>query len=157
MIRGEENRYIPVKELLKVLGLPLFFILKNYTFFWGCLQPYRINKNSTIQQHIKYKMKRIFILTTLFAAICFTLPAQTKPEATEFYSPVPPVVTPGSVFSDAPSDAIVLFDGRNLDQWVNTNDSAAAKWVLADGVMTVNKSTGDIQTRAKFHRFSIAY
>lgn len=100
-------------------------------------------------------MKRILILTALFAAMCFTLHAQTKPEATEFYSPVPPVVTPGSIFSDAPSDAIVLFDGRNLDQWINTSDSTAAKWVLADGVMTVNKSTGDIQTRAKFTDFQL--
>ena len=99
-------------------------------------------------------MKRILILTGLLAPMFYTIHAQektrleAKPEATEFYSPVPPVVTPGSSFSDAPSDAIVLFDGKNLDQWVNTNDSLPAKWVLADNVMTVNKSTGDIQTRS---------
>jgi hypothetical protein len=104
-----------------------------------------------------YKMKRILILTALMAPVFYSVHAQEKgkPEATEFYSPVPPIVTPGGAFSDAPSDAIVLFDGKNLDQWINTNDSTAAKWVLADGVMTVNKSTGDIQTRSKFTDFQL--
>ena len=65
------------------------------------------------------------------------------------------VVTPGATFSDAPSDAIILFDGKNLDQWINTKDSLPAKWILADNVMTVNKSTGDIQTRASFTDFQL--
>jgi hypothetical protein len=82
-------------------------------------------------------------------------PPRMKPEDTEFYSPVPPVVTPGPSASDAPSDAIVLFDGRNLDQWINSSDSSSAKWVLADGAMTVNKSTGDIQTKASFTDFQL--
>jgi len=97
-------------------------------------------------------MKRIVILTALFAAISYFTKAQerSKPEATEYYSPVPPVVAPGNAAGEAPSDAIILFDGKNLDQWVNTKDSTPAKWILADKVMTVNKSTGDIQTRATF-------
>ncbi|MCW3079919.1 DUF1080 domain-containing protein [Segetibacter sp.] len=77
-------------------------------------------------------------------------PQRARPEETEYYSPVPPVVTPGTGFSDAPSDAIILFDGRNLDQWINSKDSTAAKWTLGDNVMTVNKSIGDIQTRSSF-------
>jgi hypothetical protein len=59
------------------------------------------------------------------------------------------------VFSDAPSDAIVLFDGRNLDQWVNSKDSTSAKWTLADNAMTVNKSTGDIQTKSTFTNYQL--
>ena len=102
-------------------------------------------------------MKRNIILTTLFAAIFYLANAQEKgkPQDTEYYSPVPAVVTPGTIISDAPSDAIILFDGKNLDQWVNTKDSAAAKWILADNVMTVNKSTGDIQTRSSFTDFQL--
>ncbi|MEP7373160.1 MAG: DUF1080 domain-containing protein [Chitinophagaceae bacterium] len=102
-------------------------------------------------------MKRIIILATLLVTIFNTIQAQDKgkPEATEYYSPVPPVVTPGSAASDAPSDAIILFDGKNLDQWINTKDSTAAKWILADNVMTVNKSTGDIQTRATFTDYQL--
>ncbi len=102
-------------------------------------------------------MKRIIILTTLFATIFGVINAQQKgkPEETEFYSPVPAVVTPGAHFSNAPSDAIILFDGKNLDQWVNTKDSTRAKWVLGDGAMTVNKGTGDIQTRSSFTDFQL--
>ncbi|MBK5271635.1 MAG: DUF1080 domain-containing protein [Bacteroidia bacterium] len=102
-------------------------------------------------------MKRTIILAALLVSISSLLNAQAtiKPEATEYYSPVPPVVTPGSSFSDAPSDAIILFNGKNLDQWINTKDSTPAKWILADNVMTVNKSTGDIQTRASFSDFQL--
>jgi len=102
-------------------------------------------------------MKRIAILTALLAATFYMAHAQGrgKPEETEYYSPVPSVVTPGGAFSDAPSDAIILFDGKSLDQWVNTNDSTPAKWILADNVMTVNKSTGDIQTRSSFTDFQL--
>ncbi len=102
-------------------------------------------------------MKRNIILTTLFAPIFYLTNAQEKgkPQDTEYYSPVPAVVTPGGNSTDAPSDAIILFDGKNLDQWVNTKDSATAKWILADNVMTVNKSTGDIQTRSSFTDFQL--
>ena len=79
----------------------------------------------------------------LFAGISFLsliAVAQSKPEETEIYTPVPRIVTPGASFSDAPSDAIVLFDGRNLDQWVNTKDSTAAKWVLSDNAMLISQN-----------------
>lgn len=74
----------------------------------------------------------------------------TTPEETEFYEPVPPKVVPGTNGA-APSDAIVLFDGSNLDSWISTKDSTAAKWTLnKDGSMTVNNRTGDIQTKQNF-------
>jgi hypothetical protein len=102
-------------------------------------------------------MKRIVILTALLAAISYIMQAQEKgkPQDTEYYSPVPPVITPGGAPGDAPSDAIILFDGKNLDQWINTKDSTPAKWILADKVMTVNKNTGDIQTRATFTDYQL--
>src|SRR6185437_2324278 len=55
-----------------------------------------------------------------------------KPEETEIWSPVPKVVTPGRTDADPPSDAIVLFDGKNLDQWVTASDSSPARWSVAD-------------------------
>ncbi len=75
----------------------------------------------------------------------------TKPEATEFYEPVPPVVTPGKNGS-APSDAIVLFDGSNLDSWESTRgEGGAAPWTInKDGSMTVANRTGDIRTKQSF-------
>jgi hypothetical protein len=102
------------------------------------------------------EMKQFLILAVLLSGSTLTsmaqaqAPQRAKPEETEYYSPVPPVVTPGTGFSDAPSDAIILFDGKNLDQWINSKDSTAAKWTLGDNAMTVNKSVGDIQTRSSF-------
>jgi Domain of Unknown Function (DUF1080) len=102
-------------------------------------------------------MKRILTTTVFCALTSFFVMAQGKmtPEETEFYSPVPVKVTPGAAFRDAPSDAIVLFDGKNLDQWVNSKDSTAASWTLSDNAMTVNKSTGDIQTKQVFTDYQL--
>jgi hypothetical protein len=103
-------------------------------------------------------MKRFTVLAVTFLAN-FTAQAQgpdkARAEETEYYSPVPPVVTPGTSFSDAPSDAIILFDGKNLDQWVSSKDSSSAKWTVADNVITVNKSAGDIQTRSTFTDYQL--
>jgi hypothetical protein len=43
-----------------------------------------------------------------------------KPEMTEIWEPEVKVVTPSIKLGDSPSDAIVLFDGKNMDQWVET-------------------------------------
>ena len=74
----------------------------------------------------------------------------TKPEETEFYEPKVPIVSP-AIHGKVPSDAIVLFDGGNLDAWVSTVDSTAAKWHLnKNGSMTVSDKTGNIQTKQNF-------
>ena len=78
-----------------------------------------------------------------------------KPQDTEQWSPVPPVVTPGAAPVAAPSDAIVLFDGKSLDQWVSTKDKSPAKWIVADGVLTVSKSAGNIETKRSFRSYQL--
>ncbi|MBB5637948.1 hypothetical protein HDE68_003873 [Pedobacter cryoconitis] len=82
--------------------------------------------------------------------------AQAKHEDTEFYTPVPKKVTPGKTTTDAPSDAVILFDGKNLNQWVMTDDrTQAAKWTVADGKLTVNKKTGNIETKQSFGNYQL--
>jgi hypothetical protein len=96
-----------------------------------------------------------FLLVSIISA---SLLGQQKgdPKATEFYSPVPKVVTPGNATADAPSDAIVLFDGKNLDQWTSVKTPGdPAKWKVADGVFTVNKSSGNIQTKQSFTDYQL--
>jgi hypothetical protein len=74
----------------------------------------------------------------------------TKPEETEVWEPKPPVVSV-NVNTKIPSDALVLFDGTNFDEWVSAKDSTAVKWLLnADGSMTVKDKAGDIQTKRNF-------
>jgi hypothetical protein len=95
----------------------------------------------------------------LFIALLFTTQqifAQGDPKATEVWSPVPRVVTPGKTFADAPSDAIVLFDGKNLDQWESANDTTkAAGWKVAEGIITVDKTKGNIQTKQRFMDYQL--
>ena len=67
----------------------------------------------------------------------------------------PAVVSPGATRAAPPSDAIVLFDGENLDQWVTTNDKSPARWKVADGVVTVNKLAGNIETKRKFRNYQL--
>jgi hypothetical protein len=62
---------------------------------------------------------------------------------------------PGSVADAPPADAIVLFDGADLDAWVNTADRAPAGWLLNDGTLTVNKAAGNIETRRRFDSYQL--
>jgi hypothetical protein len=78
-----------------------------------------------------------------------------KPEETEVWQPVPKVVTPGPTDNAPPSDAIVLFDGKNLDQWVSAQDHSSAKWIVAEGIVTVNKKAGNIETKRKFKDYQL--
>ena len=78
-----------------------------------------------------------------------------KPEETEVWQPVPKVVTPATESNAPPSDAIVLFDGKNVDEWVNVKDKAPALWDVHDGVMTVNKAGGSIETRRRFRNYQL--
>ena len=81
--------------------------------------------------------------------------APTKPEETEVWEPVRTIVNPTGQ-NGAPSDAIVLFDGSNLDQWITARDSTAAQWILnGDGSMTVKDKTGDIQTKQNFESIQL--
>jgi hypothetical protein len=96
----------------------------------------------------------------LFLAVSIPLTAQqpetsAKPEDTEVWSPEPPIVTPGAIDSAPPSDAVVLFDGHNLDEWVSAQDHTPAKWIVANGIMTVNKSAGNIETKRSFHNYQL--
>ena len=71
----------------------------------------------------------------------------TDPKETEVWEPRVPVVNPTAV----PSDAIVLFDGSNFDQWKSSRTGGAVAWNLnEDGSMTVKDKTGDIETKQNF-------
>lgn len=60
----------------------------------------------------------------------------------------PRVIDPGTA-NRAPSDAIILFDGKDLSQWTGT-DGAAPKWMVKDGAMTVVSRAGNLASKQEF-------
>ena len=80
---------------------------------------------------------------------------QPKPEDTEVWRPEPARVTPGSA-GRAPSDALVLFDGKGMDEWVSSAAPAKpAGWTVADGVFSIQPGSGDIQTKRSFGDYQL--
>ncbi len=98
-----------------------------------------------------------------------------EPELTEQWTPTPPVVYPGKLPGEEPmsppSNAIVLFDGTDLSEWLSypnrskfrdsdgkikyTNSGEPAKWNIVDGALVVNKGQGDIRTKRLFRDFHL--
>lgn len=102
---------------------------------------------------IKHKSLSVALLSI---GIVTTGLSQTKfqPQDTEFYTPV--LRTVNTSPNTAPSDAIVLFDGSNLDQWVSASDNkGAAPWTVANGILTVKPKSGSIQTKEVFEDFQL--
>jgi hypothetical protein len=84
---------------------------------------------------------------------------QMKPGMSEYWTPQPKVVRPGIATQGAtltaPSDAIVLFDGKGLAEWESSRGGGPAQWTVHDGMFTVNKKSGDIQTKRKFENYQL--
>ena len=104
-------------------------------------------------------MKKIFCLVSVIIILSGTVNAQVReggdPKLSEVWQPEPRVISPGKTSLDAPSDATILFNGKDFSQWQNVN-GGDAKWKLLtesvgkDGYMMVNKGTGNIQTKKGF-------
>lgn len=78
-----------------------------------------------------------------------------KPEMTEIWDPEVSKITPGETPMDAPSDAIVLFDGVDINrEWTNQRGELV-EWEVADGCVTVKKGTGIIKTKRVFEDFQL--
>jgi len=71
------------------------------------------------------------------------------PRVTELWDIKPAVITPGKNAGDAPSDAVVLFDGGDLSKWTN-GSGANPGWEVKDGIATVVKGSGEIKTKQEF-------
>ncbi len=99
---------------------------------------------------------KLLVLAATFFYLCNVSFAQGDPKKTEVWSPEPIKITPGKSNSNAPSDAVILFDGKNLNEWVSTKDTTkAAQWTVAKNKFTVNKGTGNIETKKKFTDYQL--
>jgi Domain of Unknown Function (DUF1080) len=68
--------------------------------------------------------------------------------------PRPTVVTPGETTAAAPSDAVVLFDGKDLSEWVMAKDNSPADWIVKDGYFEIpgkdKTAGGPLKTKREF-------
>lgn len=119
-------------------------------------------------------MKWTFLLILIFSISIGYTQEETrkwKPEETEVWSPVPPIVIPGQCSTPA-SDAIVLFDGTDLNAWcapthsgepgelegvlANSrtasvgDDRASAPWQIINGVIEVIPGKGAMESKQSF-------
>jgi len=103
-------------------------------------------------------IKSLFLGSALavFAAGAYAQDQPTKktPESSEIWEPQPRIITAGVKPGDAPSDATILFDGKNFDNWVSA-DGGTPKWTLKDGAMTVVGGAKDIKTKKEFGDFQL--
>jgi hypothetical protein len=83
-------------------------------------------------------------------------PRQWDARSTEWYFPVPPKVQPAKVAGQPPSDAIILFDGKDLSKWESTkrveggNTLEPVQWKIVNGELHIMPGTGDIRTKEYF-------
>ena len=103
---------------------------------------------------------RQFLLTTTGALLLAVIPAicsaqvDTKWKIHDLTRPLPPVIDAGTPSTQdspgrPPSDAIVLFDGKDLSHWSH-KDGSPAKWKVENGYFEVVPKTGYIYTREAF-------
>jgi hypothetical protein len=101
-----------------------------------------------------------FTFLTLAALVALAIPSVSLGQAPiqwkvhDLDRPLPPIVIPGTPSTQetpgqAPSDAVVLFDGKNLSNWLQ-DDGSAAKWKVENGYAEVVAKTGGIHTKQPF-------
>jgi len=102
------------------------------------------------------KPRWFFVCTFVLATVPVTCYPQvdTRWKIHDPDRPVPPVVDPGTASTQdspgrPPSDAVVLFDGKDLSKWAAT-DGGPAKWKVENGYFEVALKTGYIHTREAF-------
>jgi hypothetical protein len=104
-------------------------------------------------------MKNSLLLAWMAIAL-FSLVKLSDAQATmkwkihDLNRPLPPVIDPGTASTQdtpghPPSDAVVLFDGKDLSQWAD-KDGKPAQWKVENGYMEVLPGSGNISTRDAF-------
>lgn len=97
----------------------------------------------------------VLLFTTMWAVAQEDESMRMKPEMTEIWDPEVKVITPGETPADAPSDAIILFDGSDLGrEWTNA-DGGEPGWLVENDCVTVKAGSGIIKTKRVFEDFQL--
>jgi len=82
-------------------------------------------------------------------------PNRMSPGMTEKWDPEVKIIQPGVTASDAPSDAIVLFNGNDINnEWTDSRGNPS-KWIVSDGSLICVKGSGVIKSKRKFSNFQL--
>jgi hypothetical protein len=116
-------------------------------------------------------MKKLFIFSLAFLFCAFstlkaqqtTTPATKKypepekmtPGMTEIWEPEVRIIQPGATDSEAPSDAIVLFNGGDINSEWTDNQGNPSKWIVKDGALVSVRGAGVIKSKRKFSNFQL--
>jgi hypothetical protein len=112
----------------------------------------------TLSTEVLFMQKLPFVLIGVAILLLSAAPSQsqvdTKWKIHDLDRPLPPVVTSGTSSTQdspgrPPSDAVVLFNGSNLSQWLD-KDGAAAKWKVENGYIEVVPGSGYMHTKTAF-------
>lgn len=77
-------------------------------------------------------------------------PEKMLPGMTEIWDPEVKIIQPGATDREAPSDAIVLFDGNDISKEWTDSKGNPSKWIIRDGDLISVKGAGVIMTKRKF-------
>jgi hypothetical protein len=88
------------------------------------------------------------------AATKYPVPEKMTPGMTEIWEPEVTIIQPGATNSDAPSDAIVLFNGTDANEWSDLQGNPT-KWIVKDGALYSVRGAGMIKTKRKFGNFQL--
>jgi len=118
-----------------------------------------------IYSHLIYKlilnMKKLALTALVLFPFVFSIgqgtqparpadPNRMTPGMTEKWDPEVTIIQPGVTNSDAPSDALVLFNGTDINnEWVDSKGNPS-KWLIRDGALVCVKGSGVIMTKRKF-------
>ena len=120
-------------------------------------------------------MKKLMIisLTLITGAMCFgqqqrtrpprpeqgqqqqEYPARMTPQMTEIMEPEVKVIQPPATVGMPPSDAIILFNGTDVNKEWEDSRGNPTKWIVKDGELLCVKGSGVIQTKRKFNDFQL--
>jgi hypothetical protein len=116
-------------------------------------------------------MKKLLIISSMLLVCVYVTgqtqptpkPAATKypelekmtPGMTEIWEPEVPIIQPGTTNSDAPSDAVVLFNGSDVNaEWTDMQGNPT-KWIVKDGALISVRGAGYIKSKRKFVNFQL--
>jgi hypothetical protein len=119
--------------------------------------------NGRMQTAVEIRLSKVVFLTAIISGLCLAAVAQKEWAPNDRSRPVPQVITPGTSSNqdkagDPPSDAVVLFNGKDLSNW-EALKGGPAKWKVENGYFEIapdgNIGSGDIRTKQVFGDFQL--